>query len=73
MLWQAVTAGRITFLRHLPIWTTRGMFGPEGTLSRVKLPSEPVIVIATGEPLISDPQALQLAPVVIASNGEFGT
>src|SRR6188508_949225 len=50
LLVHAVTVGKRTLRRHLPIWTTSGMLVPEGTLVlSVNFPSGPVWAIEMAE------------------------
>ena len=46
--WHAVTLGTMISLRHLPIWTTSGMFFPAGAFLMVNVPSGAVIASAMG-------------------------
>jgi len=67
------TWGRTNWRRHLPIWTTSGMFEPTGTSLRTKSPFASVSVVTMGEPETVEPHLSQVAPVVIRSTGAFGT
>ncbi len=72
-VWHGSIAGSVTCRRHFPTCTTSGMFCPVGMLLSLKLPSEPVTVIATASPETGAPHLSQLTPCAIGAGVLFGT
>jgi hypothetical protein len=58
---QDVTLGTVTTRRQWPSCITRGMFRPEGTPVRLKVPSGPEVVETSGVPEISQEHAFPFA------------
>src|SRR5208283_4202267 len=71
---QAATLGMTTpSRRHLPTCTTTGTFAPAGTPLRVKLPSAPESVAATGLPDGGVTHTSHEGPDAMAASGALGT
>src|SRR4051812_46345609 len=70
--WHDVTLGIVICRRHFPICRTSGMFCPVGTFFSENLPSDPVSVVTTGEPVVSTPHLSHEMPGLNGSGVVFG-